>query len=456
MKGPKVGQLFPLQFSIPSALSLACSTVSNQSEVWHKRLGHPNSLILHHLFKHGFLGNKDQFSAHGLSIDCTSCKLGKTKILPFPMHGSHATKCFNVIHSDVWGITPVALHARYKYFVTFIDDYSHFTWVYFLRSKVEVLQVFQTFVAYLETQFSTCLEVLRSDNGGEYISHAFQAFLQQKGIISQRSCPYTSQQNVMVECKNRHLLDVVPTLLLKSSVPSKFWVEALSTAVYLINHLPSQILDLESPYYHLFGSQPSFQDLHTFGCVYFVHLPSPEYHKLAAQSVQCAFLGYSVSQKDFVYFDTMADRILISRYPIFFENQYFFQSHIDPNSDLVMLPNFDDVSRPIEHFKPGVVYQRQQPPLLSLPLPDLDLASGPEASAPRWSSQPSHPSKRYGFLHTSLNATLAQINVLNSYSQATAQACWVKAMDEELQALQENHTWDIVSCPSGVKPIGCI
>lgn len=70
--------------------------------------------------------------------------------------------------------------------------------------------------------------------------HDFQAYLQMKGIIYQQSCPYTPQQNGIAERKNRHLLDMVRTLLLESSVPPKFWVESLSTSIYLINRLPSQ------------------------------------------------------------------------------------------------------------------------------------------------------------------------------------------------------------------------
>lgn len=128
--------------------------------------------------------------------------------------------------------------------MTFIDDYSRFTWIYFLRTKAEVLTVFRSFVAYIETQFSKPIKVLRSDNGGEYMSHDFQVFLQQRGIISQRSCPYTPQQNGMAERKNRHLLDMVRTLLLEASVPPRFWVDTLSTAIYLINRLPSQQLNL--------------------------------------------------------------------------------------------------------------------------------------------------------------------------------------------------------------------
>jgi transposase InsO family protein len=94
--------------------------------------------------------------------------------------------------------------------------------VYFLQAKSEVLFVFQTFVAYIEKQFSTGIKILRSDSGREYMFHEFHDFLHHKGIVSQRSCPYTPQQNGVAEQKNQHLLDVVCTLLLESPVPSKF------------------------------------------------------------------------------------------------------------------------------------------------------------------------------------------------------------------------------------------
>jgi transposase InsO family protein len=310
-KGPKVGRLFPLQFSIPRSLSLACLTVNNPSEVWHKRLGHPNSVIFTRMLNFGLLGNKEHVYKY-LPFDCSVCKLGKSKTLLFPSHGSRATKCFDIVHSDVWGISHVVSHARYKYFVTFIDDFSRHTWVYFLRAKSEVLSVFQNFVAYIENQFSTCIRILRSDSGGEYMSHEFHDFVHHKGILSQHSCPYTPQQNGVAEQKNRHLLDVVHTLLLESSIPSKFWIGALSSAAYLINRLPSQVLNFDSPYYRLYHQHPSYLDLHTFGCVCFVHLPPHERHKLYAQSVKCVFLGYSISHKGYVCYDSCANKVRIS------------------------------------------------------------------------------------------------------------------------------------------------
>ena len=146
-KGPKVGRLFPLHVSpstfIPSfpLLSFACNVVGSGNKMWHRLLGRPNSDVLRTLFNSGLLGNK-ACSSIDISFDCTSCKLSQSKVLPFLHHASRASQCFELIHNDVWGIAPVVSHAHYKYFVTFIDDFSRFTWVYFLRAKGEVFSVF--------------------------------------------------------------------------------------------------------------------------------------------------------------------------------------------------------------------------------------------------------------------------------------------------------------------------
>ena len=130
MKGPKVGCLFPLFVLIPdfsplsSIKSFACNNVSDLSMVWHRRLIHLNTQILSHVLNSDLPGNKDRSS---LSLECDSCKLGKSKTLHFPLHASTASHCFDLIHSNVWGPSPVSSHEKFKYYVTFIDDHSRFT-----------------------------------------------------------------------------------------------------------------------------------------------------------------------------------------------------------------------------------------------------------------------------------------------------------------------------------------
>ncbi|RVW89893.1 Retrovirus-related Pol polyprotein from transposon TNT 1-94 [Vitis vinifera] len=417
---------------------------SDLSMVWHRRLGHPNTQILSHVLNSDLPSNKDHYS---LSLECDSCKLGKSKTLPFPLHASRASHCFDLIHSDVWGPSLVSSHEKFKYYVTFIDDHSRFTWVYFLRSKSEVFRTFTEFLAYVDNQFSTSIKTLRTDSGGEYLSTEFQAFLASKGIIHQRSCPSTPQQNGVAERKNRHLLDVVRTLLLESSVPSMFWVEALKTATHLINRLPSQVLHMESPYFRLFAKQPSYDHLRIFGCVCFVHLPPHERHKLSAQSVRCAFLGYNMCQKGFVCYDPTLHRTRISRNVIFFENQHFFlvSSSTVSSSSTVVLPSFEqqfsDLHPVSSRFQPGIVYtRRSRPQSLSVahPISDpttLQMHSGNSISA--------------------LTAALSKFDIPTCYSHAAKHDCWRQAMQEEIAALEANHTWDIEPCPPTIVPLGC-
>jgi len=127
------------------------------------------------------------------------------------------------------------------------------------------------------------------------------------------------------------------------------------------------------------------------------------------------------------------------------------------------MPHFLDSSHTVERFKPGLVYTRRRLPSGSLPdsTPTLDYVP-PSTLDPitdvlplRRSTRSSKPPDWYGFFTPiSLSTTLSSISIPSSYTQAMEHDCWKKAMQEELQALQENHTWDIVSCPPTVKPIG--
>ena len=114
--------------------------------------------------------------------------------------------------------------------------------------------------------------------------------------------------------------------------------------------------------------------MHTFGCVCFVHFPSHESHKLSAQSVKCAFMGYSISHKGYVCYDPCSNKFRISRHVVFFENQSFFSTHVASLPKIHVLPNFDELNSTPERFKPGIVYEQRRP---TLPLPEQDPSSEP-------------------------------------------------------------------------------
>ena len=113
---------------------------------------------------------------------CENCVGGKKIRVKFGTtnHDTHET--FEYVHSDVWGPTKTALIGGSYYFVTFVDDFSRRVWVYTMRSKDEVLEIFVKLKKLVETQTGRKIKELQSDNGGEYTSNPFLQVCQNEGI----------------------------------------------------------------------------------------------------------------------------------------------------------------------------------------------------------------------------------------------------------------------------------
>ncbi|KAL6983665.1 hypothetical protein U1Q18_052612 [Sarracenia purpurea var. burkii] len=127
---------------------------------------------------------------------------------------------FDLIHSDMWGPSPVTTFSGHRYCVAFIDDHFRYTWIYLLKRKSDVFPLFTQFLHMIKTQFNTIIRDIRSDNGGEYISDTFRDQLTQEGILQQLTCPYIPEQNGVVERKNSDIMSVVRCLLRGMHVPS--------------------------------------------------------------------------------------------------------------------------------------------------------------------------------------------------------------------------------------------
>ena len=124
---------------------------------------------------------------------CDVCHLSKSSRLPFSSSLSRSSNPFEIVHSDIWG--PVLeSYDGFKYFVTFVDDFTKITWLYLLKFKSEVLYVFKDFHKLVNTQFSSHIQILRSDNGSEYMSNNMSQYLSTNGILHQTSCVGTPQE----------------------------------------------------------------------------------------------------------------------------------------------------------------------------------------------------------------------------------------------------------------------
>jgi hypothetical protein len=392
----------------------------------------------------------------------------------------------------------------HKYFLTVVDDFSRFTWLILLKGKHEVAAQVQHFIHLVENQFDCRVKSVRSDNGLEFSMPSFYA---SKGIIQQTSCAYTPQQNGRVERKHQCILAMARALLIQSHLPPKYWGYAVLHSVYLMNRMPSMAIGGDLPYHKLHNTLPDLSFLRIFGCLCYVSTVDVHRLKLDHRARKCVFLGYKPGTKGYVALDLHSFEIVVSRNVQFEELIFpyssqssppascskptweFFTPSIDPvpSPDPIVepittetTPSFEPVSDPVASSLPAA------PSVTHPPTPD----SSNESSSPAPSTSPSPPPLRrstrisrpplklleyaykpishstpYPITNYTSHDNLSSIQLAyslslltetepNSYIEACKHEHWVKAMNSELQALQQNNTWSVVSLPAGIKPIG--
>lgn len=165
------------------------------------------------------------------------------------------------------------------------------------------------------------LKCLRTDNGLEYLSKEFDDYCKSKGIKRHRTVPMNPQQNGVAERANRTILERVRCMLLAAGMGKRFWAEAASTAVKLMNKCPSSSIGGDTPDYRWFGGYGSYADLRNFGCKAFAHIKQ---EKLEARALRCVMLGYQSGVKGYRLWciEKNEGKIIISRDVIFWEGEF--------------------------------------------------------------------------------------------------------------------------------------
>ena len=214
---------------------------------------------------------------------CTTCSVSKSTRLLFTSVVSHSTLPLHIIHCDIWGASPVMSRDGYRYFITFIDDFSRYTWMYPFTCHSQAIDCFRHF------------KHLQSDGAPELIRGSMAHFLSDSSTAYRISCSYIPQQNGVAKGKNRHLSEIARALLFHARLPKKFRYDAFTIVVVLINRLPSPVLRHSSPYEVLFGSRPDYSLLRTFGCLCYPFLGDTRADKLSPKSTPCIFVGYAPS-----------------------------------------------------------------------------------------------------------------------------------------------------------------
>ncbi|KAJ9554025.1 hypothetical protein OSB04_018070 [Centaurea solstitialis] len=311
---------------VPSTAPQAClassrSTSHASFELWHSRLGHVSFSTILLLNKEGHLSVT---SILPKPIICNSCQLAKSHRLPFIPNEKRASRVLDLIHCDLWGHRPnVRLMA--------------------IKTKSEFSIILDVFLKFVQTQFSRKLKVFQSDGGTEFLNNRVTQILVNNGTFHRISCPYTPQQNGRAERKHRHIVETGLAMLFNGHVPPTYWVHAFRSAVYIINRLPTPVLQNKSPFELLFKRCPSYGHLRPFGCRVYPYLRDYAANKLSPRSLPCIFIGYCSQYKGYQCLEPTTSRIYVTRHAKFDEHLFpFTDTGTHTSRTLLPLSQFSD------------------------------------------------------------------------------------------------------------------
>lgn len=381
IKGRRKGDLYVLPNS--PELYFSHRFKSSTAEIWHQRLGHPQHSALEMLKNKGLIDVTSRINTQHL---CDSCQLGKLSRLPFSRCEHSSTGSFEKIHCDLWGPSPVLSMGNFKYYACFVDDFSKYTWIVPMRNKSDFYDVYIAFEKYVLRQFNKQIKNFHSDGGGEFINTKLSTYFLSTGIVHQVSAPYTPEQTGMVERRHRTIRELGMTMLFQCGAPLFLWIEAFTTAVYLMNRLPSSALNFETPYFALHGSHPDYSLLRAFGSKCFPYTWDTRKHKFDPKTLPCIFVGYSEKHKAYKCYHPSSKKLFISRHVVFDELIFPYkqfnkstrnQSHVNNIFD-TWLPHTNNSSSAgvmSDSFTPYC-----QSPLPSVNIRRLDVLQGNDAT----------------------------------------------------------------------------
>ena len=303
-------------YSVQAAAPLPSSTVvysvtagTSEPLSWptvHARMGHLNPRAMQTMLDKGMvLGLINPSTGNLADIDqCAGYLIGKAHRRPFPAQSTHrATQPLQWVHSDVCGPIQTdsddSKDSTKRYIVTFIDDYSRFTWAVITSDKTgkTVLEQFVRYKAWAERYTGFSIKTLRTDGGGEYVHDHFNKYLLTMGIERQVTVARTPQQNGAAERANRTIMEAARAMLHAAGLPLSFWEFAVMTAVYLRNRSPTKALTDATPYEAWRGDKPDLSHLRVFGCRAYMHVDKTKRSKLQPRSIPVIFVGYAPEAK---------------------------------------------------------------------------------------------------------------------------------------------------------------
>ncbi|GJY30715.1 putative ribonuclease H-like domain-containing protein [Tanacetum coccineum] len=304
-----------------SLTCLVAKAILDESMLWHRRLGHINFKNINKFVKDNLV--RRVLTKHFENDQtCVACLKGKqhrasckSKVLNL------ITKPLFMLHMNFFGPTFVSILMHKKYCLVVTDDYSRFTWVFFLTTKDEISEILKNFIKEIENLVDKKVKIIKSDNGTEFKNIVMDDFCREKGIKQEYSVAKTPQQNGVAKRRNRTLIKDARTMLANSKLPTTFWAEAVSTACYAQNRVLVVKPHHKTPYELFRGFKLALSFIKPFGCHVTILNTLDSLGKFDGKSDEGFFVGYSLSSKAFRVYNTRTKRVEENLHIGFLENK---------------------------------------------------------------------------------------------------------------------------------------
>ncbi|GJT38889.1 putative ribonuclease H-like domain-containing protein [Tanacetum coccineum] len=465
---------------------LVAKATSEESMLWHRRLGHVNFKNINKLVKENLVRDLP-LKRFENDQTCVACLKGKQHRASCKTKAfSPITKPLFMLHMDLFGPTFVSSLMHKKYCLVVTDDYSRFSWVFFLKTKDETTEILKNFIKEIENLVDKKVKIIRSDNGTEFKNKVMDEFCREKGIKREYSVARTPQQNGVAERKNRTLIEAARTMLADSKLPTTFWAEAVSTACYVQNRVLYSAFITRS--YELFrGIKPAIGFMKPFGCHVTILNTLDKLGKFDGKSDEGFFVGYSLSSKAFRVYNIRTRKVQENLHVGFLENKpmlegngpqvyrvYESSNTLNKDQDEIAMPIWTDASYFGGFLHQNIVDDAQESLMMELinatpedlmgPIPtsedtqveDQEIELGNISPSYTVSSTPHTRIHKDHLIDHVIGDVQSSVQTRRTkkVSIALSDPAWVEAMQEELLQFKLQNVWVLVDLPKGHRAIG--
>nr|GEV20720.1 retrovirus-related Pol polyprotein from transposon TNT 1-94 [Tanacetum cinerariifolium] len=281
-----------------------------KSWLWHQRLSHLNLDTINDLAKNDLISDLPKFK-YAKEHLFPSCEQGKSKRDSHPPKPvSNSKQWLHLLHMDLCGPMRVARINGKRYVLVIVDDYSRYTWVHFLRTKDETLEVIKNFLKKIYVRLQAPVIIVRTDNKMKFKNQVLKEYFDSFGIIHETYAVKTPQQNRVVERRNRTLVEATRTMLIFSHAPLFRWAEAIATVCYTQNCSIIHRHFNKTPYELIQGRKPDISYLHVFEALCYPKNDREDIGKLGAKGDIGFFIGYSANSMAYRVYNRRTKKIM--------------------------------------------------------------------------------------------------------------------------------------------------